>query len=381
MLPLTTPPDWDPTSPANPWSRPPFIPGLELSRRYYAEAVRPILTHSFPVLPHSAALIGYGSDVIGCDDARSRDHMWGPRMLLFFPEQEFEQIRPAVDSALRAGLPHQFLGYATSFGPTDPLDNGVRPLLEADTGPVEHLIEITTIPAFFERELAWDTVREITPADWLTFSEHRLLTLTAGGVWHDDLGLEAVRSKLSYYPSDIWRYLLASQWQQIGQEEPFVGRTAEAGDELGSRLLAAKMVRCIMRLAFLLERRYAPYSKWFGTCFARLGSADGLSAHLNAALAAGAYPQREEHLCAAYTLCVERLNNLGLIAPVSDQPVWFFSRPFKVIQGAEIAARLQESITSPALRALPLIGSANQFSDSTDLLESVAILGELRGIY
>ncbi len=37
----------------------PFIPGIELARRFYREAVRPVLDAEFPGLPHSAALIGY----------------------------------------------------------------------------------------------------------------------------------------------------------------------------------------------------------------------------------------------------------------------------------------------------------------------------------
>ena len=36
------------------------------------------------------------------------------------------------------------------------------------------------------------------------------------------------------------------------------------------RLTAALLVRDVMRLAFLIERQYAPYAKWFGTGFARL---------------------------------------------------------------------------------------------------------------
>lgn len=33
-------------------SQPKFIPGLELNRRFYSEAVRPILNTHFPKLPH-----------------------------------------------------------------------------------------------------------------------------------------------------------------------------------------------------------------------------------------------------------------------------------------------------------------------------------------
>ena len=48
-----------------------FIPGLELARRFYWEAVRPILDADFPGLRHSAALIGAGSEVLGFDTPMS----------------------------------------------------------------------------------------------------------------------------------------------------------------------------------------------------------------------------------------------------------------------------------------------------------------------
>ena len=253
----------------NTFDLPPFISGLELSRRFYQEAVRPLLDSHFPSLPHSAGLIGFGSDVIGCDTPMSRDHMWGPRLVLLLDEAGFAEKRAAVDAALRRGLPHTFLGYPVDFGSPDGV--GVRIMAPGRTGEVEHLVEISTLTAFFDRELGAGRWQNPCPADWLTFSEHRLLTLTTGGVWQDDLGLAEIRTRLAYYPHDLWLYLLACQWSQIGQEEPFVGRTGENGDELGSRLIAARLVGSAMRLAFLLERRYAPYSKWFGTHFPTAG--------------------------------------------------------------------------------------------------------------
>jgi hypothetical protein len=39
---------------------------------------------------------------------------------------------------------------------------------------------------------------------------------------------------------------------------------------LGSRIVAARQVRELMRPGFLLERNYWPYPKWFGTAFGRL---------------------------------------------------------------------------------------------------------------
>ena len=358
---------------------PPFLPGLELSRRFYREAVRPLLAERCPGLAHSAGLIGFGSDVIGCDTPMSRDHMWGPRLVLLLAEADFAEKRAAVDSALRRGLPHTFLGYPVDFGRPD--GSGVRIMAAGQSGEVEHLVEISTIPAYFDRELGAGRWQSPGPADWLTFSEQRLLSLTSGGVWRDDLGLAQIRARLAYYPHQVWLYLLACQWSQIGQEEPFVGRTGQNGDEIGSRLIAARLAGSAMRLAFLLERRYAPYSKWFGTHFQRLAIAPQLGPHLAAALCAGDWQERQAGLCAAYELLAEQHNALGLTEPVETQCSLFHGRPFQVIHADEIAARLQAAIQDETMRGWGLWGSVNQFSPSTDLLEDAAGLGRLRGFY
>src|SRR6266567_3385219 len=60
-----------------------FLPGTMLAGRYYLEVVRPLLDGHAPGLEHSAALIGWGSDVLGFDSPRSTDHNWGPRCLIF----------------------------------------------------------------------------------------------------------------------------------------------------------------------------------------------------------------------------------------------------------------------------------------------------------
>jgi len=49
----------------------PFIPGLELARQFHAELVGPLLDQSFPGITYSAALIGWGSDVLGVAPAGS----------------------------------------------------------------------------------------------------------------------------------------------------------------------------------------------------------------------------------------------------------------------------------------------------------------------
>jgi hypothetical protein len=94
----------------------------------------------------------------------------------------------------------------------------------------------------------------------LTIPQQQLLEWTAGKVFHDELGLEAVRQRFAWYPRDVWLYLLASQWAQIAETEAFVGRTWQLGDSLGSQLVATQIVECLIKLCFLIERRYAPRS-------------------------------------------------------------------------------------------------------------------------
>jgi hypothetical protein len=65
-----------------------FIPGLELGRLFYLEAVKPVLDDFSQNLQHSAALIGSGSEILEFDTEMSTDHHWGPRVMLFLKEDD-----------------------------------------------------------------------------------------------------------------------------------------------------------------------------------------------------------------------------------------------------------------------------------------------------
>jgi hypothetical protein len=111
-----------------------FIPGLALARRFYWEAVRPVLDAEFPGLPHSAALVGYGSEVLGLDTPMSTDHHWGPRAMLFLAEVDYERCHQTIHETLHWRLPHRFLGYPTNFAQPRPEDPGVRLLSATESG-------------------------------------------------------------------------------------------------------------------------------------------------------------------------------------------------------------------------------------------------------
>jgi len=360
---------------------PEFVPGLRLSERFYREAVAPILEREFPDRRHSAGLLGYGSEVLGYDTVRSTDHEWGPRLLLFLDPGDEPALAAGITEALRHALPHRFIGYATGFGPPD--DEGVRLPAMEETGPVDHRVDVTTLPRFLADRLGIEHYDKLEPLDWLLFSDQALLEVTAGAVFHDGLGeLQPARAALASYPRDVWLYLLATQWTRIAQQEAFVGRTGEAGDELGSVVIAAALVRDVMRLAFLLERRYAPYAKWFGTAFARLAVAPRLGPPLAAAVGATTWRERERHLSTAYEIVAATQNGLGLTEPLPGRVSPFHGRPFLVIHGALFADALRARIVDERVRAWPAnVGSVDQHVDSTDVLARAPLRRRLRALF
>ncbi|HKP53797.1 MAG TPA: DUF4037 domain-containing protein [Chloroflexia bacterium] len=360
---------------------PEFVPGLELSESFYRDVVKPILDVHYPGLAYAAALIGAGSEVLGYDTEQSTDHHWGPRVMLFVSKDTYETLKTPISETLSAKLPYTFRGYSTNFGEPDEI--GVRLMQEIASGPVNHRVDIATVRSFFMAHLGFDPHDDIRPADWLTFSEHQLLCATRGKVFHDGSGeLTEVREKVGYYPRDIWLYLLASQWEKVAQDEAFVGRCGDVGDALGSRLVATRLVRHLMRLCFLMERHYAPYAKWFGSAFSRLECAHVLSPVLAGVLSAHSWWERERHLSEAYRIVAEKHNALDITEPLETEVSQYHTRPYMVIHGDRFVAAIRRQIRDEAVRNLdPAIGSVNQFADASDALEDPKLGRKLKILY
>jgi hypothetical protein len=359
-----------------------FIPGLQLAR-YFFEQVRPILNRHWPDLQYAAALIGAGSEVLGFDDETSTDHHWGPRAMLFLSQADYTELRQAIQEACRNELPAWCRGYPTNFSAPDPDDDGTQLLQPQASGPVNHRVEAYTLHGFFAAYLNVAIEQELDPIDWLTLPQQKLRSITAGAVFHDDLGLHAIRSRLAFYPHDVWLYMLASAWTRISQEEHLMGRAGTVGDELGSALIAGRLVRDVMRLAFLMEKDYAPYPKWFGTAFARLECASRFDPILASVIHADSWQEREEHLCMAYEVLADMHNALGITEPLPSKASSFWGRPFRVIHGERFAQALQACISDPRLKALAangLVGNIDLMSDNTDCLEAARLRPDLKGL-
>jgi hypothetical protein len=299
------------------------VNGIELARHHYETAVRPGLAG----VPHAAALLGDGSEVLGYDDAVSTDHDFGPRVQIFRPDGE-------------------------------------------------------TVGAFFAERLGFDPGTGVGTADWLLTPTQVLATLTRGAVFHDPDGeLARYRAALSWYPDDVWRYALAAGWLKVAQEEAFVGRTGSTGDDLGSRIIAARLARELIRLAFLVERRWAPYAKWLGRAFAELDLAARTGPLLRGA---DTWREREQQVCTAAGIVAAATNALGLCAPQDPAPRQFHDRDIRVLDAERFTVALCAEISDPVLRGMldrvglrlgrvPRVpGTVDQAVDSTDVLSNVA---------
>lgn len=145
-----------------------------------------------------------------------------------------------------------------------------------------------------------------------------------------------------------------------------MGRCGELKDELGSKIVATRLVKDIMRLCFLMEKRYTPYVKWFGTGFDHLKSAK-IKPILQKVVRADSWKTREKYLSQAYEYLAKLHNSLKITKKLKAKVEYFHDRPFLVIGGKVFAGELRKQIKD--LKYLDLIGSIDQFSDSSDVLE------------
>ena len=105
---------------------------------------------------------------------------------------------------------------------------------------------------------------------------------------------------------------------------------------------------------------------------------------LTKALHAQSWQERQQWLVHAYEQIAAMHNALGLTEPLPEQACDFFGRPFQVIALHGFASALLAQIRDPAM--LPIaerrqIGSIDQFSDSTDLLEDTDRSSLLKCLY
>ncbi len=340
--------------------------GAELARKFFTGVVEPLLSRALPGLGYAAARLGSGSDVLSLDDEMSRDHDWGCRLTLLVEEDARDQV-PRISRMLEEELPERFGELPVRFPVT--WDSSVS-----------HKVEVATVADFAASRLGVDPTAGLSVLDWLSVTGQSVLEVTAGPVFTDRTGtLAAVRTLLAWYPPDVERYVLAAGWQRLCHLLPMVGRAAEAGDELGSRLLSARLAGDLLWLAFALSQRWAPYAKWRGTVFRSLPVAARLGPLLDAA-ASPRWQERENALATGCEVLLGIQRERGQPAPESAV-IPFFDRPYRAVDQA-VPLGLLAGITDPDVARLPpMVGSIEQWVDCTDVLSSPSRRAALQMAY
>jgi hypothetical protein len=361
------------------------VRSLDLNRAYYHDCVAPVLSAHCPAIAgrHAAALVGWGSEVLGNDDEHSKKYGWGPRVVLFLTREDHASWGHEVHRILRERMPPVFRGHPTRF--TDPSRGPPQPTMDPN-GCLQ--IPIATCERFVELYMGLSRAdlpdAPLSAREWLLIPEAGLLRLTAGEVYYDGVGqLSALRAYFACLPDDVWRFKLAYQWALLDQEISLIGLCAHRGDSLSARLVIARSVERIVGLVFLLNRAYKPgYAKWLHRQFYKLPH-----------LAAEIGPLLEEAM--ATPACMDAVNLFYLVL---DRLIAFqgeriglpsvdYRRPAALDRGffaydlEPVIRALRESLQSE-LRALSCpVGGVDQWLIDQDLLMSPSLLAPLGSVY
>lgn len=354
------------------------ISGIDLSERFFYEVVKSVVDTEFPDLRYAAALLGPGSEVLGLDDDISKDHDWGLRLFLFIEESEYDYLSLTLNQLFRDRLPYTFLAHSTNWALNE--DKTMRPEY-TEEGEVNHRIQIHSVQSYLKNYLGIENL-DLSEKEWLLLPEQRLLEFVSGKIFYNNnLGeLTVARSKLFYFPDNVWKFKILSQWCRISEEIAFVGRTRMLGDELGSRIEASRLVRMLVELAFILKRKYVPYAKWMTTLFMLLPIAKTLHPLLMEILNEVDSSRREELLCESYLLMLEEQNKLHITPEIQGKTQQFHTRPQLIVNIDEIIKELEKVVEQP-LKDLKHIGSIDQFIDSTTIQSDSIFAKNAKGFF
>lgn len=303
--------------------------GLTLAERYFGRYGGELLDGGFAAWRGriAAGLAGDGSDCLGFDDEYSRDHDWGPGFCLWLTAEDHAEIGAALQSAYDR-LPKSFAGFTRS---TTEWGDGRVGVLE--------------IGAWYRQYLGHPDGPQ-TLFDWLRIPEKHLAACTSGRVFHDPLDEFSRRRRrlLAFYPDDVRLAKIAARCMSLGQSGQYNFTRALARSELfAARYAETKFCNDLMSLAYLLNRRYAPYYKWLHRglpALPRLGRL--VHARVAALVSAADADEKRAHIEALCAAAIAELQAEGL----TDSDSLFL-----VDHGPLIHRRIDD----PALRRLSVL--------------------------
>lgn len=295
--------------------------GLDIAKDYWSNWGRPWLASRYPDLLASIGVgLFSGSDVLGADDALSRDHGWGPRFDVFRIDENAISNK-SLQSEMKAAAPEEWDGFQSRFQFTPS-------------------VNVYDAFQYFGNLFGSRRLPE-SPRDWIC-CEHALPSLEShlyyvrhGVVFHDPMGMLAdMQARLHTYPQDIWLLRMAQLCFDIAHygEYNFCWRLTKRKDPVAAAMAIGNFQKAVMTLALVMDHDYAPYWKWLHHVFRSRKIAAHLDEHLVAMSTTLEYERRAFFVTSICTALMNELVSRDIVPRNLDDgsglPLFFQARGY-----------------------------------------------------
>ncbi|PRX29259.1 uncharacterized protein DUF4037 [Orenia metallireducens] len=339
--------------------------GLELAEKFFNQVVSKLIEDNFPFLKNNYAggLLGYGSDILGHDDELSKDHEWGPRCNIWLSNDDYNKYAEDISKMLDEKLPKKFLGYSTryvldkelgAFVSTDDLEDSI------------HHVGISTVSRYLK--IQHEIEKDFSLYQWLCIPEQKLLELTRGKIFYDPVGdITRVRKEFEYLPDEIWKFKMLYAWSSLNDLD-IVWVCSVRDEMLSSRLVVSKIIERIVRLTFLLNRKYYPGTmKWFSREFYNLPKlAEEIGPQLEKCLVMSNMNKVIEILENVFKILLDAHNDLEITDTIKLTEK-MLSRGFRTLSFDNILEALSDSLPTK-LKEMEIWGGCDQWITNSDIL-------------
>lgn len=249
----------------------PMPSGMELARRLWEQAGKPMLQSRYPDYAERIAvgLVGHGSECFGFDDALSRDHDFAPRFCLWLTDEDYA----AIGTALQEDYERIAHAWRSEHSSADLPDSPTTPRAQGTM----RRDGVFRIGDFFETLTGYrEAPPQDAPHEWLALDESTLATATNGRIFADALGIfSKTRQGFTFMPEDVRLSLISRRLGMLSQAGQYnLPRMLQRGDGAAAMTSIHEFAQAAISLVFLVNNPvsvgYAPYYKWRFAALRRL---------------------------------------------------------------------------------------------------------------
>ena len=222
--------------------------GMELCKLFYEEVGSKMIREKFAKYESEIAvgLVGEGSECFGFDDEYSMDHDFGPGFCMWITDELYEKIGNDLQTEYDM-LPKSYMG-----------------ITRVDMPQAGKRLGVFRIGDFYDKYIGVSNIPQ-NDYEWIAPDENQFATVTNGQVFRDDLGefTKIRKALLKYYPQSIYVKKVANTAILMAQTGQYnYSRMLKREDNITARITLSMFYKNTMDMAYLLNRKYAPYYKW-----------------------------------------------------------------------------------------------------------------------